>query len=76
MEAEYLPENDPDLQEEIERDTPKKKERPMCQQRGCPNRATCVVAWTVNSYFKVFCDRHASRTPKGYLVAELVGYEF
>ncbi len=52
-----------------------KVERPMCQHSGCINRATVIVGWVQNSYFKVFCDAHAGRKPKGYYVGRLVGFE-
>jgi hypothetical protein len=64
-------------QEEMdEYDGKPKVERPMCQHPGCINRATVIVGWVQNSYFKVFCDAHAGRKPKGYYVGRLVGYEF
>lgn len=65
----------PDLEEDEPKVAPVKPERPMCQHPGCINRATTIVAWTANSYFKVFCDAHANRRPKGYYVGRLVGFE-
>jgi hypothetical protein len=50
-------------------------DRPRCQQGGCIERATVMVGWMANSYWKVFCDQHKDRVPKGYYVAKLVGID-